>query len=291
MDDEDIEIASKWEGEPGQFVKELVAIRLLDVVEGDAYSLHDWEEHNPWASKSEDRSDSARLSRLARKNPETASELKKQGRTGITAEEYRQYESCTNRSTTVQRPNNESCTNRSTTVQRPNNESCTNRSTPAPAPAPTPNVIEDRDDKSSLVGQDSPTQLADEVLPPEKKPEQIPYQKIISHLNAKCGCGFKDKSGATRRHIKARWNEGHRLNDFVDVIDSKHEEWSTDAKMCAFLRPETLFGSKFDSYLQVARASPVQTSANDEELAQKRRDELTRKILAKKAAEGAQPHA
>lgn len=86
-----------------------------------------------------------------------------------------------------------------------------------------------------------------------QKPEQIPYAEIISHLNERCGCQYKPTSQATRRMVKARWAEGYRLDDFKRVIDHKHGEWSQDGKMCAFLRPETLFSPKFEGYLQAAR--------------------------------------
>ena len=33
------------------------------------------------------------------------------------------------------------------------------------------------------------------------------------------------------------------------MVDIKCDEWGKDEKMCKFLRPETLFGTKFESYL------------------------------------------
>ena len=127
-DIEDVEIAARWDGEPGRFVAELVALRWLD--EGDdGYRLHDWQEHNPWAADAMDRSDEARLSRLFRTNADKAKEFKAQGRTGITQEEYQEYK------------NPSSKYDRSTTVVRPKNDRSTERSTPAPAPAPAPAPI------------------------------------------------------------------------------------------------------------------------------------------------------
>jgi len=68
-------------------------------------------------------------------------------------------------------------------------------------------------------------------------------------LNEACGTRYTSKSKATQRLIKARFNEGYSLEDFKQVIDTKSEEWLGDAKMNQFLRPETLFGTKFESYL------------------------------------------
>lgn len=77
----------------------------------------------------------------------------------------------------------------------------------------------------------------------------IPFSDIIDHLNHACGTQFKTTTKATRRHIEARWREGFRLNDFLSVIDSKVVQWLQDPKMSQYLRPETLFGTKFEGYL------------------------------------------
>ncbi len=56
-----IEAASGWQGEKGAFVAALSSydINLLDH-DNDGYSMHDWEDHQPWVAGSEDRSEKAR---------------------------------------------------------------------------------------------------------------------------------------------------------------------------------------------------------------------------------------
>jgi len=54
--------------------------------------------------------------------------------------------------------------------------------------------------------------------------------------------------------IKARFNEGRTTDDFIHVIDIKCAKWLSDPKMIDFLRPETLFGNKFESYLNEQKA-------------------------------------
>lgn len=77
---------------------------------------------------------------------------------------------------------------------------------------------------------------------------EYPYKAICERLNTLSGTAFKDKSKDTRKHIKARFEEGFTLEDFYTVIDKKVAEWrGTD--MEKYLRPSTLFGSKFESYL------------------------------------------
>lgn len=72
--------------------------------------------------------------------------------------------------------------------------------------------------------------------------------EVVKHLNEKAGTKYKSNSKSTTRHIQARINEGYTLEDFKTVIDKKCSEWlNTD--MEKYLCPETLFGSKFEKYL------------------------------------------
>lgn len=83
-----------------------------------------------------------------------------------------------------------------------------------------------------------------------KQDEQtIPYKEIVDYLNQKTNANYKSTTKPTQRLIKARWNEGYRLDDFKKVVDNKAFEWQGDSKMWKYMRPTTLFGSKFDDYL------------------------------------------
>ena len=74
------------------------------------------------------------------------------------------------------------------------------------------------------------------------------YSSIISYLNEKANTNYRISSSKTKTLIKARLNEGFVEDDFKTVIDNKTSEWiHTD--MEKYLRPETLFGTKFESYL------------------------------------------
>ena len=81
-----------------------------------------------------------------------------------------------------------------------------------------------------------------------KKEDIVPYKEIVFHLNQVCNKNYKHTTETTKKHIHARWVEGHRLEQFKTVIDNKATSWlGTD--MEKFLRPETLFGTKFEGYL------------------------------------------
>lgn len=94
----------------------------------------------------------------------------------------------------------------------------------------------DRLGKEYIVGQ-----------PDENEPK--PYQEIISFLNEKAGTNFRHSSKATQTKINARLNEGFTVDDFKKVINYKVSEWSKDKNYSKYLRPETLFGAKFEGYL------------------------------------------
>lgn len=79
----------------------------------------------------------------------------------------------------------------------------------------------------------------------------IPYSEIINYLNQITGAHYKSSSQKTKTCIHARWQEGFRLDDFKIVINKKYNEW-VGTNMEKFLRPETLFGTKFEGYLNQA---------------------------------------
>lgn len=79
--------------------------------------------------------------------------------------------------------------------------------------------------------------------------DNVPYQEIVNYLNNSAGTNYRASSKKTRELIKARINEGYTLEDFKVVIEKKTREWINDNKMKGYLRPETLFGTKFEGYL------------------------------------------
>lgn len=81
----------------------------------------------------------------------------------------------------------------------------------------------------------------------DKEKDNI-YKYIVGYLNEKTGKAFKDVNQKTRSHINARLKEGYTVEDFKKVIDIKVAEWK-GTQQDMYLRPETLFGTKFESYL------------------------------------------
>ncbi len=67
MDADDIELAIDWPLDPGIFFEALIQLRLLDEIEPGHYLIHDWQDHNPWAAGSENRSQQARFAALVKR--------------------------------------------------------------------------------------------------------------------------------------------------------------------------------------------------------------------------------
>lgn len=86
-----------------------------------------------------------------------------------------------------------------------------------------------------------------------KKEKTDDAPAIIALLNKVTGRSFRP-SDSSLRPIRARLREGFTLDDFTSVIRLKNAQWAPRADMRAYLRPETLFGNKFDAYLQEAKA-------------------------------------
>lgn len=73
-------------------------------------------------------------------------------------------------------------------------------------------------------------------------------EDIVTFLNSVTGSSYRSTTDKTRKLIAARLAEGFTIDDFKAVITKKAKEWQgTD--MAQYLRPETLFGTKFEGYL------------------------------------------
>jgi uncharacterized phage protein (TIGR02220 family) len=91
----------------------------------------------------------------------------------------------------------------------------------------------------------------------EKKPRQPQVKpitndeliaEIIDFLNECTGKSYKATSKVAILNINARLKEGYTKDDFVKVISIKATKW-LNTKFEDYLTPNTLFGNKFESYL------------------------------------------
>ena len=115
-----------------------------------------------------------------------------------------------------------------------------------------------KDHASPLQGAKDKDKDKDKNKEQEKEKEGATEEKrikpgnVIDALNRITGREFH-KTETYYRHINARVKEGYILSDFELVIKRKVDQWKDDPEKREYLRPQTLFGTKFDSYLQEAR--------------------------------------
>lgn len=109
-------------------------------------------------------------------------------------------------------------------------------------------------------------------------------KEIIDFLNDKCNKHFKVNTKNTIDIISKRLKEGFDVEDFKKVILKKSKQWkSTDFDK--FLRPTTLFGDKFEGYLNenISFKSDKSKKGTDKyeakRIAEKMREERFRRIL------------
>ncbi len=80
---------------------------------------------------------------------------------------------------------------------------------------------------------------------------------IVEYLNDKIGAHYKPNGKKMKELIRARMNEGYTVEDFKTVIDKKFKSWGNDPKMSLYLRPSTLFGTRFGEYLNEYQAEDM----------------------------------
>ena len=95
------------------------------------------------------------------------------------------------------------------------------------------------------------------TLSKKKEKDNNIYSLVIDYLNSKANTKFRASTKNTQSYINARVREGYKLEDFIIVIDIKCDDWlGTDWER--YLRPATLFGTKFENYLNEAnKKAPV----------------------------------
>jgi len=264
-DEIDIADMANWDKDPDKLVAALMdeKIGFLELVDGE-YCIHDWEDNQPYVYHSDKRSEKAKKAAEARWHAD-----ENMGEDNEAHNHDTDSTSNNNFNTGSNAPSNAR-----STQQACNEHSMSNAPSPTPTPYPIPNptpkkdIVEQERDSAPEKPVDNSQEVHEEFFkssyhstPSPPKKEQIPYKTIIDHLNTKAGTEFKHTTKKTRNCIRARWNEGFRLSDFKTVIDKKCAEWLTDERMVRYIRPPTLFGPKFESYLQ----QPVKHALSEEE--------------------------
>lgn len=75
------------------------------------------------------------------------------------------------------------------------------------------------------------------------------YQDILIYLNLKANTNFDIANESYRTLINQWLEQGYTTVDFILVIDNKVRQWKK-TEYEKYLRPETLFGEKFEKYIR-----------------------------------------
>ena len=100
----------------------------------------------------------------------------------------------------------------------------------------------------------------------KKEKDNNIYSLVIDYLNRKASTNYRSTTKNTQGFINARLKEGYTVEDFKKVIDSKSKEWlNTDFEK--YLRPATLFGTKFENYLNEAnKKEPIAVGSENKNI-------------------------
>lgn len=130
------------------------------------------------------------------------------------------------------------------------------------------NNVTNKSEQLQQVEGDKQQQSNNNVTTLSKKKENNNniYSLVIDYLNKKASTNYRSTTKNTQSFINARVSEGYTIEDFKKVIDSKSKEWlNTDFEK--YLRPATLFGTKFENYLNEAnKKTPTAIGAENKNI-------------------------
>ncbi|MFK4765454.1 hypothetical protein ACI3L3_11860 [Desulfobaculum sp. SPO524] len=258
MDAEDIAIAAEWEDDPQALVETLCEVGFLEQCEEGIYHLHDWQEHNPWASEAKERSDKARLSKLKQFNKAAFLECEARGIDRLTPSEYAGWKDY--RPATAGEPLSDSPATPDTPAGYPVGTPGVPQDTPgghprvslAPSPSPSPAPATQEEEKRASCEASSPSADGDTSRPAPEQPETTcevedteptpeapkkaacPYKRIVEAYNARLGQylpSVRELTDKRKKHLRARWQSNPERQS-VEWWDSYFEYVSRSPFLC-----------------------------------------------------------
>jgi uncharacterized phage protein (TIGR02220 family) len=98
--------------------------------------------------------------------------------------------------------------------------------------------------------------------PPPSQSVKDAVIQCVEYLNQMTGSRYRANTPETQRLLKTLL-KNYSIDEIKDVIRKKVHQWKSDPKMCEYLRPSTLFGSKFESYLNSPDVKPATPEVSD----------------------------
>jgi len=82
---------------------------------------------------------------------------------------------------------------------------------------------------------------------------------IAQSMNQHLGTQYKQSE--LRHKVRYWYERGYtEMNDYLAVVTDRSDAWRSDPKLKTHLRPATLFGEKFEQYLNLSRITSAQSS-------------------------------
>ncbi len=137
--------------------------------------------------------------------------------------------------------------------------------------------------------------VSDSVSGNDNKKKASPSDEIFTILEdlnnkIKSKKGFSPLAQCNQNLIKARMSEGFTVENFITVNEKKVKQWLHNPEMSKYLRPATLYGNKFDGYLNEVVCDLPATNSNSLnknkfQSADERRIESNKKIFEESLVE------
>ena len=137
--------------------------------------------------------------------------------------------------------------------------------------------------------------VSDSVSGNDNKKKASPSDEIITILEdlnkrTKSKKGFSPSTQCNQDLIRARMSEGFTVENFITINEKKVKQWLHDPEMSKYLRPATLYGNKFDGYLNEVVCDLPATNSNSLnknkfQSADERRIESNKKIFEESLVE------
>lgn len=108
----------------------------------------------------------------------------------------------------------------------------------------------------------NPIQLAAQPTPGQPSERALFIGKALEAFSAITARPARIPSSEIVSNLTRIFDAGYTLDDIELVCKAKQADWGSDPKRQGWIRPQTLFGGKFEAYLAEAKASPAKEASD-----------------------------
>ena len=108
----------------------------------------------------------------------------------------------------------------------------------------------------------NPIQLATQPTPGQPSERALFIGKALEAFSAITARPARIPSSEIVSNLTRIFDAGYTLDDIELVCKAKQADWGSDPKRQGWIRPQTLFGGKFEAYLAEAKASPTKEASD-----------------------------